>query len=232
MRATLSPLKGCDGTSLIYISFISRSFLFRSGLGCVTNICFTVWVTRAMFPLGFPSFFVTERVALLLVTECFHSGTTCMQQKVSSWKTTLCHATKNSHRHHSYTPWTIPEKQSCIWVGIWAWRADDEVVNQVPQTGNQIAHMLMLPASCQQDMKLNASWTHRFSRVGQSVPLLLDPVASAGSSPQYNSVGFYLSSAGELELQTEGGGWRRVDCSSKPVSQNVLGTRRNNTCSP
>lgn len=73
-----------------------------------------------------------------------------------------------SHRRHSYTTWTTPESKihkcrrfvSHNSASISPWRVEYEEVNQKKshrRTGNQMAHMVILPVSCQQHMKLYAS---------------------------------------------------------------------------
>lgn len=84
--------------------------------------------------------------------------------------------------------------------------------------GNQMAHMVMLPVSCQQDMKLYASWTRCSSKEVHLVPLLPYPVATAGNSPRHNSAGTYLDAAGELEVQSsaQADSENKVSISCKP----------------
>lgn len=70
------------------------------------------------------------------------------------------------------------------------------------RTRIQMAHAVMLPVSCQQDMKLYASWTHCSCTEVHLVPQLLYPIATAGNSLWHNSVGPYPDAVIELKVQS------------------------------
>lgn len=112
------------------------------------------------------------------------------------------------------------------------WRVEDKEVNQEKKshrcTGNQMAHMVMLRVSCQQDMKLYASWTRCSSKEVHLVPLLPYPVATAGNSPQHNSAGPYLDVVGELEVGScvRADSENKVSISCKPPVWTVRSQRR------
>lgn len=141
-------------------------------------------------------------------------GSTCVPESVRSRKWTLRHTKKHSKQDYPIivTEWTAESKTLEGWwfvshnsANSSPSRVEDEEVNQkraIDVKGIQYyiwqAEMLMLPVSCQQDMKLYASWNHCSYKEVHLVPLLPYPIATTGNSPQHNSAGLYLDVVREL----------------------------------